>query len=301
MSRVIDRCIAIGVTTLLSTCLLPDAVWQEQSVTDESLGAAGASSSVPGAGSNAGTPADTFAEPDATPRREGTGGGTPLVPPASGAAGDLPVGVTDAGASCSTGADCTSAVCSDGVCQVATCGDGVHNQDESGVDCGGNDPDCARCAVGVECSVTSDCISGSCLDGQCIDCSNAVQDGLETGPDCGGRCGPCGPGQTCLASSDCTSGLCQDGRCCGGTEVDCTRCARNLVSTLSCDTQGPAAQPTCDAFLQCLSDNPSACAHRSDETCSAPGGACDVAQYGGDGSAGIALADAVLGTAGCSF
>ena len=51
-----------------------------------------------------------------------------------------------------------------------TCNDGVQNQNEEGVDCGGLCPTCETCFDGIE----------NCHEGLC-----------ELGIDCGGRCMPC--------------------------------------------------------------------------------------------------------------
>ncbi|HKQ48912.1 MAG TPA: right-handed parallel beta-helix repeat-containing protein [Phycisphaerae bacterium] len=45
-------------------------------------------------------------------------------------------------------------------------------------------------------------------------CVDGIQNGSETGVDCGGgTCPPCGAGQGCLAGSDCVSGICSGGIC----------------------------------------------------------------------------------------
>lgn len=327
MSRILERCVAVTLSALLSTCLLPDAVWQAESATEENLGAAGAAAQRPGEGMAAGPPPQIVQQPGPLPRMEGAGGGrqVPLAPPASGAAGGMAVAASiDAGAACSDcsacgpcaagvpcaeSSECASTVCgaagcADGVplcCQLPSCADGALNGTETSTDCGGSDPACVRCAVGLECNGGADCASGSCLAGRCADCSNDLHDGLETGIDCGGNCPLCGPGQSCVADADCVSGACQDGTCCGGVQGDCTRCARRLVSNLDCGSNGPTAQPTCDAFLECLRDNPAVCEARLATSCTAPGAVCDAALFGGDTSQGIALADAILGTAQCNF
>ncbi len=46
-----------------------------------------------------------------------------------------------------------------------SCLDGVRNQDETGVDCGGGV--CSKCGDGMECMVDSDCVSGHCYGGVC--------------------------------------------------------------------------------------------------------------------------------------
>ncbi|WP_437925629.1 PKD domain-containing protein [Sorangium sp. So ce291] len=57
----------------------------------------------------------------------------------------------------------------------ATCSDGIQNQGETGVDCGGP---CGACAT----------------------CSDGIQNQGETGVDCGGPCGACGGGASFLTS-----------------------------------------------------------------------------------------------------
>ena len=55
-----------------------------------------------------------------------------------------------------------------GICQAAlpSCNDGIQNQGETDVDCGG--PNCpGMCNPGQNCSGSSDCISNVCSGGQC--------------------------------------------------------------------------------------------------------------------------------------
>ncbi len=45
-------------------------------------------------------------------------------------------------------------------------------------------------------------------------CSDGVQDGVETGPDCGGgSCAACPTGAGCVVAADCATGRCAGGRC----------------------------------------------------------------------------------------
>jgi hypothetical protein len=75
----------------------------------------------------------------------------------------------------------------------ATCVDGVQNQSETGVDCGGP---CNACATDPTCSdgiknqteTGVDC-GGPCS--ACVTCSDGVQNQSETGIDCGGPCAAC--------------------------------------------------------------------------------------------------------------
>jgi hypothetical protein len=203
---------------------------------------------------------------------------------------------------CTQNGQCASGACVGGSCQLGPCADGVTNGSETDTDCGGENPACERCAPGDTCARNQDCASGSCLDGQCAACADGVRNGNETDRDCGGSCGACEPGEECNIDTDCQSGACQDGRCCGGVLVDCTRCARRLAGALTCNANGPGAAPNCEAFLDCLADNPDVCPIRYSPGCSDdPGGVCNHTNFGGNTGPGVALADAILGTASCFF
>lgn len=98
----------------------------------------------------------------------------------------------DPGDACNVPADCFHGVCENNNCKGPTCldgGDGVRNDNETGVDCGGP-PSCARCPTGEGCKEHSDCLSAVCWTGQCQapTCSDGVQNGDEGGWDCGGTC-----------------------------------------------------------------------------------------------------------------
>jgi hypothetical protein len=88
-----------------------------------------------------------------------------------------------------------------------TCFDGILNQDETGIDCGGTL--CNPCPP----------ICGNCING--------IMDGDETGIDCGGACCP-----PCAGTGDCTNGI-QDGNeeaiDCGGS---CPPCLTNSYTCL---------------------------------------------------------------------
>ena len=47
-----------------------------------------------------------------------------------------------------------------------SCDDGVRNQDESDVDCGGA-ASCPRCPDGSTCTTPGDCATGACMGGTC--------------------------------------------------------------------------------------------------------------------------------------
>ncbi len=94
-----------------------------------------------------------------------------------------------------------------------SCTDGIQNQNESDVDCGGGA--CAVCQTGDSCNVNTDCIGTNCLGGICQpSCNDGIQNQGETDLDCGGPNCPnsCMPGQTCFSNNDCFSGACSLGQ-----------------------------------------------------------------------------------------
>ena len=63
---------------------------------------------------------------------------------------------------------------------MAACHDGLLNQTETDVDCGGP---CGKCAESKKCKSKGDCLSAICLDGTCTSaaiCSDKNKDGDET-------------------------------------------------------------------------------------------------------------------------
>src|SRR5262245_25077536 len=125
------------------------------------------------------------------------------------------------GIGCTVNGDCQSGVCNAGTCGPAaapSCFDGIQNGTETGKDCGGS---CLlKCADGLGCNAGSDCQSGLCTANVCVPatatpppstCFDGIQDGDETGKDCGGSCVSvlkCVDGLGCAVNSDCQSGIC---------------------------------------------------------------------------------------------
>jgi hypothetical protein len=97
-----------------------------------------------------------------------------------------------AGKPCEVSSDCFSGVCTNKSCQAPTCSDGVRNDGETGVDCGGP-PSCPRCPSGQGCRDSLDCISLVCWAGVCepSSCTDGILNGDEIGEDCGGSCQDC--------------------------------------------------------------------------------------------------------------
>ncbi|MBZ0115841.1 MAG: hypothetical protein K8H88_02515, partial [Sandaracinaceae bacterium] len=151
------------------------------------------------------------------------------------------------------------------------CTDGLLNQNESDVDCGGV---CgATCEPGEMCSEAIDCTTRLCAAGTCDvvpECRDGVRGGSETDVDCGGSmCEGCANGRRCTLDRDCATEHCVGGRCaaslCGDgvvqapetcddgsggaraqsatCDVDCTavQCGDGVVNTLAgedCDGDG---------------------------------------------------------------
>ena len=155
-----------------------------------------------------------------------------------------------------------SEYCSGGAC--LSCSDGLHDGDETDVDCGG--AHCPPCGLGKGCGVAGDCTVSSCVGGMCLgaSCGNAVKDGTETDVDCGGPdCLPCAQGKGCTGGGDCVTGTCADGVCCAtacnGAADTCKSCAiPGQQGTCSALPQGVddavcLMQATCDVGAQCVS------------------------------------------------
>lgn len=101
----------------------------------------------------------------------------------------------------------SDAGCNADECGQDTCADGLENNGETGVDCGGPCPACRP--------------NPSCEDG--------IRNQDETGVDCGGKCRPCQPVETC---EDGTRNQDETGVDCGGA---CEACA--VAETCSDDIQ----------------------------------------------------------------
>ncbi len=71
-----------------------------------------------------------------------------------------------------------------------TCTDGIQNQDETGIDCGGSCDPCISCTDGIQNGDETDIDCGGSCD-PCPTCTDGIQNQDETGIDCGGSCDPC--------------------------------------------------------------------------------------------------------------
>ncbi len=93
----------------------------------------------------------------------------------------------------------------------ASCSDGIKNQDEQRIDCGG--ASCAPCYS--LCTDPNGCGAISLPPSQYLGsrCLNGRKDGDETDVDCGGPCQKCGTGKACYNSGDCVSSTCTYFKC----------------------------------------------------------------------------------------
>ncbi|CAF0991771.1 unnamed protein product [Adineta steineri] len=116
---------------------------------------------------------------------------------------------------CDSNSDCTSNNCNTTTkkCLTPTCTDGVKNQDEIDVDCGGTV--CAsKCLPQEGCRSSSDCTSNNCdittKKCQTPTCTDGVKNQDETDVDCGGAtCSKkCLYQQGCRSSADCACSKC---------------------------------------------------------------------------------------------
>lgn len=124
-------------------------------------------------------------------------------------------GTLDCDGSAANGCEVTGSTC-------ASCGDGLKNGFETGIDCGGGT--CPKCASGQGCVSYTDCTSALCAAGVCAPpgCGDSLKDGLESDVDCGGAttCNRCVNGKTCSAGTDCASGYCSGGLCATATSCN---------------------------------------------------------------------------------
>lgn len=70
-------------------------------------------------------------------------------------------------------------------------------------------------------------------------CDDGMQNGNETGVDCGGSCGPCEDGESCRTDADCLSS-CVNGICAAPSCVDACTTATRRTSTAVARPVGPA-------------------------------------------------------------
>lgn len=160
-------------------------------------------------------------------------------------------------------------------CTKDTCvsSEPMHEPEAQGSPCGPSSADvcdgmgaCVECNFGVDCD-TKVCQGNTCVPPTCMD---NVQNGSETGKDCGGGCGPCPDGSGCVTEIDCTSSVCLMGTCAAPlctdgvkngeeTDIDCgatcpEQCGPNEGCIFNGDCtgglcNGVTCSPTCSDFV----------------------------------------------------
>jgi hypothetical protein len=204
---------------------------------------------------------------------------------------DTDATVTDTDATDTTDTDATDTDATD-TDVFPSCDDGVQNEDETDIDCGG--AICVPCIDGQACLVDEDCFSQICDAELCLApaCDDGKTNGDESDLDCGGSCDPCVLGQQCEFDGDCASDTCENNVCvdegcsdgvqngdetdidCGGSCLGCEEsqqcsfaedcislvCTDNLCAAATCDdgvkngqeTEVDCGGPTC---APCMLEN----------------------------------------------
>ncbi|NJL43702.1 MAG: hypothetical protein HC945_00005 [Nitrosarchaeum sp.] len=122
-----------------------------------------------------------------------------------------------------------------------TCDDGVWNQGEEALDCGGPCPPCPTCTDGIQNGLETGTDCGGTCD-PCPGCTDGIKNHNESDIDCGGPCTACSPGASCRVAEDCKSTVCSAGQC---LAPSCQDNVRNQDET-GTDCGGPCeACPTC--------------------------------------------------------
>ncbi len=144
-----------------------------------------------------------------------------------------------------------------------SCIDGLLNQDETDVDCGGLA--CPTCEDNLACLVDADCTSNDCVNGICTapSCDDKAQNGAETDIDCGGPdCSPCADELACLDPADCVSNICTNNIC---VAPACDDLAKNAAET-DVDCGGPDCM-TCADGGKCVANTDCASGVCTVDTC----------------------------------
>jgi len=226
------------------------------------------------------TPPSGGGTPGPTATTTSTIPGLPPGPTATATATDASVPDSAPPLECVKPEDCPSKIClPTNKCAIASLTDGVQNNDETDVDCGGISK--KVCDDGKKCLTRLDCASGVCkdkADGQGLRCqapspTDLTRNGTETDIDCGGPAAPkCGDALRCGDKNDCTSGVCVGNVCQApaidgqknGTEtdVDCggaaaPKCGVTKVCAVNadCASDGCAYDLRCTARASCTARN----------------------------------------------
>jgi formylglycine-generating enzyme required for sulfatase activity len=177
-----------------------------------------------------------------------TDGSTPNPGTEDGSVSKPDASTTDSGGGGQDSGDASLDADADAAPPVPTCTDGIQNQNETDVDCGGL---CAtKCMLLQTCALTTDCVATAvCLKGFCAaaTANDGVLNNGETDIDCGGpNAPPCAANLGCIDNADCVSKNCTFNVCQPATSNDGIQ---NQGET-GIDCGGPTAPP-CAQGLGC--------------------------------------------------
>lgn len=129
-----------------------------------------------------------------------------------------------------------------------------------------------------------------CKANQCIACDDHLQNGAETGVDCGGICGKCN-GESSTAANECASGILADGVCCDETcDGTCESCKLpNTFGTCTYVNRG-WGDGACNGGSAC--DGAGACKAKAGSQCNDDAGCLDSECVGACSAALVVCTDA---------
>ncbi|WP_146655065.1 hypothetical protein [Labilithrix luteola] len=170
----------------------------------------------------------------------------------------LLLGLLATGCSSSDGPAATApsdAAVSEGDASPPAKANGVKDEGETDIDCGGGAPGVARCSDDKACLVASDCTSGYCNPQNICRTptgSDQARNGDESDVDCGGattNAPRCGTDKHCNAKADCESAVCgADGLCDAATSSDTVQ--NGDESDVDCGGSTTNA-PRCEVDMKC--------------------------------------------------
>jgi len=156
----------------------------------------------------------------------------------------------------------------DALCTRATggpsCNDGIQNQDEDGVDCGGVCDACPSCEDGIQNQDEDDVDCGGVCDA-CETCDDGIQNQDEEDVDCGGVCDACPTCEDGIQNQD------EEDVDCGGVCDACPTCDDGMLNQDEDDVDCGGvcdACPTCDDGIKNQGEDDTDC-----------GGPCDPCEF----------------------
>jgi hypothetical protein len=156
---------------------------------------------------------------------------------------------------------CTTMKCTEGFC--------VAGFVSTGLQCN-NDKVCDGAGSCVECVKENDCDGWDdyCYNNECFSCDDNIQNGGETGVDCGGpNCNPC-LGTPCNSENDCQPNACIDGVCCDSNcDGVCRSCTvAGSIGKCSVLAAGDEDPGVCDGTKACSGDTKK-CSFKNGQPC----------------------------------